>query len=160
MSVNKYRPHVFVLPEDDANNQVATGFQMGVDLPRQMQILEVAGGWAQVLDRFVSVHVQEMDRHTNRFMVLLIDFDGRAERLIEAQARIPHHLSGRVSVLGAQNNPEGLRSAGLGTYEEIGRMMATDCRDGTNRIWSHNLLQVNADELGRLRASVRPVLFS
>ena len=159
MSVNKYRPHVFVLPEDDANSQVATGFQLDVDAPRQMQILEEAGGWAQVLDRFVSVHVQEMNRHTNRFMVLLIDFDGRAERLIEAQARIPNHLSDRVFVLGAQNNPEALRNAGIGTYEEIGSKMAADCRNGTSIVWGHNLLQNNAAELGRLRANVRPLLF-
>jgi hypothetical protein len=26
MSVNRNRPHVFVLPEDDANLQLATGF--------------------------------------------------------------------------------------------------------------------------------------
>jgi hypothetical protein len=149
-----------VLPEDDANNQLATGFQLGVDVPRQMQVLEEAGGWAQVLDRFVLVHVQEMNRHANRFMVLLIDFDGKAQRLIEAQAKIPHHLSDRVFVLGAQNNPEGLRTAGLGTYEEIGFKMAADCRNAANTIWGHHLLQNNAAELGRLLATVRPILFS
>jgi hypothetical protein len=26
MSVNKYHPHVLVLPEDDANRQLANGF--------------------------------------------------------------------------------------------------------------------------------------
>jgi hypothetical protein len=92
-------------------------------------------------------------------MVLLIDFDGRAERLIEAQARIPNHLSDRVFVLGAQNNPEALRNAGIGTYEEIGSKMAADCRNGTSIVWGHNLLQNNAAELGQLRANVRPLLF-
>lgn len=26
MSVNKYKPHVFVIPEDDADRQIADGF--------------------------------------------------------------------------------------------------------------------------------------
>lgn len=161
MSVNKYRPHLFVLPEDDANSQLATGFQLEIDLPRQMQILEEVGGWAQVLDRFISVHVEEMNRHANRFMVLLIDFNGRPdERLHEVTARIPEHLNDRVFVLGVRNEPETLRSAGLGTYEAIGRAMAADCRNGTDTIWGHNLLKHNTAELGRLRAHVRPVLFA
>lgn len=28
MSVNKERPHVLILPEDDANRQLANGFQL------------------------------------------------------------------------------------------------------------------------------------
>ena len=40
MSVNKERPHVYVLPEDDANRQLAKGFQLQVDQnERQMQVL-------------------------------------------------------------------------------------------------------------------------
>jgi len=53
MSVNKYLPHVLVLPEDDANRQLANGFQLDVFLAtRRMQILEEAGGWQEVLNRF------------------------------------------------------------------------------------------------------------
>lgn len=44
MSVNLYEPHVFVIPEDDANRQLADGFHLEVDWSRQkqMQILRVA----------------------------------------------------------------------------------------------------------------------
>jgi len=71
MSVNKFLPHVFVLPEDDANRQLANGFhlQIASNLQRQMQVLPVAGGWVDVLNLFESEHVAEMDRWNRRFMV-------------------------------------------------------------------------------------------
>jgi hypothetical protein len=37
--------------------------------------------------------------------------------------------------------------------------MARDCRDDTDNIWRHELLQHNAGELARLRQRVRPILF-
>ncbi len=58
MSVNRELPHVMVLPEDDANRQLALGFHLQVDwrCKRQMQVLRVAGGWREVLDRFRVEH--------------------------------------------------------------------------------------------------------
>jgi hypothetical protein len=160
MSVNKHLPHVLVLPEDDANRQLATGFQLDPLLDtRRMQILEEAGGWREVLNRFQADHVPEMNRYHNRFMVLLIDFDGREERLNEARAAIPEHLRGRVFILGAWSQPEELRQ-NLGRYETIGLAMAKDCRDNAESTWGHNLLSHNAGELERLRIHVRPILFS
>ena len=38
-----------------------------------MQILDEAGGWQAVLNRFKTDHLPEMDRYASRFMVLLID---------------------------------------------------------------------------------------
>ncbi len=161
MSVNKHLPHVFVLPEDDANRQLANGFQLEIDFARQrrMFVLPVAGGWTAVLDQFLSDEVAGMDANTTRFMVLLIDFDGRNERLEDARRRIPERLRDRVFILGAWNEPEDLKSAGLGTYETIGSGLARDCRDGSNTIWEHDLLRHNAGEVARLRERVRPILF-
>lgn len=160
MSVNRQVPHVFVLPEDDANRQLANGFLLEHSLAtRRMQILEEAGGWQEVLNRFKEDHVPEMDRYPGRFMVLLIDFDGREDRLIAARAAIPNHLKERVFVLGAWSEPEELRHD-LGSYETIGLAMAKDCRDNTEETWRHRLLCHNAGELDQLRKRVRPVLFS
>src|SRR5271163_4021430 len=120
MSVNKHLPHVFVLPEDDANRQLANGFQRDPLLDtRRMQILEEAGGWREVLRRFQADHVPEMDRYAKRFMVLLSDFDRRDDRLEEARTVIPSRLRERVFVLGAWSQPEELRQ-NLGSYETIG----------------------------------------
>ena len=73
MSVNKHLPHVLVLPEDDANRQLANGFYLEIDRPRQMQVLPVAGGWNEVLNSFKRDHVAEMERRANRFVVLASD---------------------------------------------------------------------------------------
>lgn len=160
MSVNRDLEHVMVLPEDDANRQLANGFWEEVDWNRQrrMQVLAEAGGWTEVLNLFNSQHVKEMDRCPKRFMVLLIDFDSKEDRLNSAKATIPEHLADRVFVLGVWSYPEALRSD-LGSYEKIGSNIAKDCRKDTDTIWGHELLQHNASELDRLRKRVRPILF-
>ena len=160
MSVNKYLPHVFVLPEDDANRQLANGFLLDPSLLiRKIQVLPEVGGWTQVLEHFKSDHVVEMDRYPDRFMVLLINFDGDEGRLTKAKAAIPDGLTERVFILGALSKPEALRQANLGSYEDIGLAIAKDCREGTDTTSGHELLQHNEGELDRLRQHVRPILF-
>jgi hypothetical protein len=161
MSVNKHIRHLLILPEDDANRQIANGFHLGLDqsVQRKVQVLGVAEGWREVLSRFERDHVAEMERNPNRSMVLLIDFDDDAARLDTVRDKIPERLRERVFVLGAQSEPESLKRAGLGSYEKIGQAIARDCRDNTETILNHALLQHNAGELSRLRLHVRPILF-
>jgi len=159
MSVNKFQPHVYVLPEDDANRQLANGFFLDQCVrQRQLYVLEEAGGWNDVLERFCSIYAAEMDRVPDRFMVLLIDLDNRIERLDSAKGRIPEHLRERVFVLGVLTQPEDLKRD-LGSFETIGLALAKDCREETNTTWNHRLLCHNTDEVDRLRAQVRPILF-
>ncbi len=159
MSVNKYRPHVLVLPEDDANRQVANGFLLDRSLrTRNIQVLEEVGGWTQVLAGFNSDHILGMDRFPERRMVLLIDFDGNRNRLNDAKAAIPDRMKDRVFILGALTEPEDLK-VDLGTYETIGLAMAKDCREETDTVWGHDLLRHNESELDRLREHVGQILF-
>jgi hypothetical protein len=159
MSVNKALPHVFVLPEDDANRQLANGFQRDDALDtRRMQVLGVAGGWQKVVSCFNDEHVSQMDRYDKRFMVLLIDFDEQEGRLNYVLEQIPERLKERVFILGTWSKPERLRPS-LGSYEMIGSAMAKDCREGTDTTWANALLRHNACELERLRENVRPFLF-
>jgi hypothetical protein len=159
MSVNKNKPHVLVLPEDDADRQLANGFHMEVAMIRQMQVLPEVGGWRKVLDYFQSDHANYMRRYPQRYMVLLIDFDNEEDRLDTAKRFIPDDLKDRVFVLGALGEPEDLRSSGLGSPETIGKGLAKDCREETDEIWGHDLLRHNASELDRLRQHVRTILF-
>lgn len=161
MGVNKAKPHVFVLPEDDANRQLANGFLLEVDFARQrqMRVLPVADGWVAVLEHFLADHVREMESNAEQSMVLLIDFDQQQERLQDLKAKIPIPLADRVFIVGSFSEPEALKSAGLGSYEKIGRALARDCREETDTTWGHELLRHNAGELARLREHVRPILF-
>lgn len=157
MSANKHLPHVLVLPEDDADRQLANGFRLELDSnrQRQMQIDPVAGGWLAVLELFVSGYIPAMTRYPNRFIVLLVDFDRKDDRLDYAKTKIPDHLKDRVFILGVWSKPEDLRVQ----LEEIGSGLARDCRDETDTTWGHELLRHNASELARLREQVRPILF-
>jgi hypothetical protein len=160
MSVNRYQPHILVLPEDDANRQIANGFHLQVESvrQRQLQVLPVAGGWNQVVNRFHSEHIIEMERCLTRRMVLLLDCDGDQNRLANVRSMVPVHLADRVFVLGVLTEPELLKSD-LGSYEAIGSSLAADCREGTNNVWKHPLLQHNFDELDRMREHVVSILF-
>ncbi len=158
MSVNRYKPHLYVFPEDDANRQLANGFVLAA-ATSQIQILPEAGGWVRVRDSFASDHVNGMNRYPHRHMILLIDFDNDESRLQNVKKAIPIDMTGRVFVLGTISHPEKLRNAGLGAYESIGKALAAECRDGVRTIWTHELLRHNADELDRLQASVCKSLF-
>jgi hypothetical protein len=158
MSVNKHRPHIFVLPEDDANRQLVNGFLLEFQT-RQVQPLKEAGGWKKVLECFVSDQVRGMERYPNRLLVLVLDFDGKDDRLSMAMATIPEHLRDRVFILGAWTEAEDFE-ASLGSYETIGRAAARDCRHGTNMTWGHPLLCHNASQIARLRDLAQPILFS
>ena len=158
MSVNKHRPHLFILPEDRANSQLANGFWLEAGSIRGMLVLPEAGGWKEVLGRFKSDHLAGMSKYPDRLMILLIDFDGRDDRLNEAKHAIPDSLRERVFILGVWTEPEDLK-ADLGSYETIGRAIARDCRDGTITTWEHKLLLHNEIELNRLRDPVCRILF-
>jgi len=159
--MNKERPHVFVLPEDDANRQLANAFHLQVDWNRQrwMQVLPVAGGWKEVLRLFASDHISQMELRPSRFMILLIDLDNKPLRLAKALEEIPNHLRSRVFILGVLSEPERLRAALNKHLEHIGSDLADDCRSGIVGNWDHDLLKHNAPELERLRELLCPILF-
>ena len=97
-----------------------------------------------------------MEANPKSLMVLLIDFDGRKERLGEAKAVIPGQLIDRVFVLGVLTEPEDLDGS---SFEQIGRAMGEECREGGDAIWGHELLRHNAGEIDRLRERIWPILF-
>jgi hypothetical protein len=150
MGVNKAKPHVFVLPEDDANRQLANGFHLELAQIRQMQVLPVADGWTKVLEEFKAVHIGEMERDANRFMVLLIDFDGKPNRLDYAKGFIPARLADRVFILGVWTKPEHLK----GKLKETGAAAKGPLKLGTNRFFS----TTKARSLACARASDRSSL--
>lgn len=157
--INKYMPHLLVLPEDDANRQLANGFVLGVQHERRIQVLVEAGGWSVLLEKFLSEHVSAMRKYHERRMVLLLDFDERDNRLDQIKVQIPDDLRDRVFILGVQSEPEALKRAVLGSLEDIGSRLAAECREGKREVWAHDLLKRNASELDRLQQIVCGFLF-
>jgi len=160
MSVNKYAPHIVLLPEDDANRQIANGFLLGSNLnSRSVQILPPARGWLKVLNAFTKVHVPKMRQVPNRMVVLLIDFDRKEDRFTDVGKEIPEDVKDRVFVLGVLSEPEELKRDTGKSFEDIGKILAKDCSENTNELWKHDLLKHNETELERMILSVKPFLF-
>lgn len=150
MSVNKYLPHVVIIPEDDANRQISIGFALKC-VSKQLKTENSAGGWRRAVDYFLDEYAATMRMFTGRFVVLLIDCDGNPKRIADIRGMLPDDIANRVFVLGCLDEPERLRSAGLGTFEEIGMRIADDCREGVMGHWDHDFLRHNLAELNNLR---------
>lgn len=161
MSVNSYLPHLLVIPEDDANREIANGFALDSRVDgRRIQVLIPAGGWEKALNKLLGDHVQSMQTYPHRRIVLLIDFDGdAANRSIYVRQKIPAAIRDRVFILGVESEPEHLRAACKKKFEPIGEALAGECVEDKFVLWSHQLLKHNAAELTRLSADVKPFLF-
>jgi len=162
--IDRYQPHVLVLPEDDANRQIANGFKLNLEFKKSnsLRILPPAGGWVKVVEAFNNDQVNDVQKYGERRIILLIDFDNHfPERLDYIKSRIPDGISERVFVLGALSDPQELktRMARKG-LEEIGKSLAQDCSENTQRIWGYEMLRHNRSELDRLILSVKPILFT
>jgi hypothetical protein len=161
MRVNKYKPHVLVLPEDRANADMVNGFLLHPHLnERSIQVLPYAHGWLTVLEQFKADLAPKMRQYSQRGVILLIDFDREVGRLDRVMQDIPDDLRDRVFILGVLSEPEKLKRILGKSYEEIGEDLAMNCPDNPGELWQHDLLKHNQPELGRLTSFVKSFLFS
>jgi hypothetical protein len=160
MSVNSERPHVLVLPEDQANTEIANGFKLhpSVD-PRRIQVMKNLGGWTRVLDEFERVYVSKLNQNPNCHIVMLIDFDGKSDRRTHVDGHIPDGLRDRVFVVGVLSQPEKLKEDKNLGFEKIGWELAEDCPSQPDGTWNHDLLKHNAVELGRMWKTLGAIIF-
>jgi len=158
VSVNKYLDHVVVIPEDDADRQLANGFLLHLSLnSKSIDVRRSAGGWKKVLD----IDFLDLPSLPRRHLILLIDFDGCFERRKEYfDGQIPDQIRDRVYLIGCLHEPEILKKdCGMG-FEAIGESLAESCWKQENGLWDHAELVHNRGELERLMRNVRPILFS
>jgi hypothetical protein len=160
MRANKYRPHVLLIPEDDANRQFANGFLLhdAVDENR-VDIRSPAGGWTKVLEIFESEYLHLLRGSPYAHVIMLIDFDEVEDRILQFEHRIPQDVSSRVFVIGAKDEPETLKGQLKMGLEKIGFALAQDCFKGEFEVWNHSHLIHNRAELLRLVDVVKPILF-
>ncbi|WP_334848456.1 hypothetical protein [Nostoc sp.] len=150
-----------MLPEDDANRQIANGFILDLNLNRRtIQVLPEARGWQDAVEKFTNNYASTMRQYPDRMIALLIDFDEDKDRLSYVKQQIPDDLENRVFVLGVLSEPESLRRDINKNFEKIGEALAKDCSDNTNELWGHDLLIHNKTELERMISSVKPFLFN
>lgn len=152
---NKYEHHLLVIPEDEANRQILTGFNTHLDVnSRRIQIEPVAGGWKKALETFKNDHVIGMGKYKKRHVLIVIDFDGHPERLEMAKDYIPENLRERVFVLGCLSEPERIREVTGMTKEQLGEALAEGCVSGQGDVWSNEILAHNETELERMKRTI------
>ena len=161
MTMNRYAPHVYVIPEDDANRQLADGFVLHHQVNHtRIQIVAPAGGWPRVLETFLDEYVPKLRVYPSAYVVMLIDFDDQIEQRRERfENEIPSDLRSRVFVVGPQQDPEALKKSLKMSYEQIGESLANDCDAETSENWEHAQLRHNETERRRMVEIIKPILF-
>jgi hypothetical protein len=159
--MNKHQPHVYVIPEDDRDRQIADGFLLHDQVDtRRIQVMPPAGGWSYVLKTFQDEYVGHLRANPQGHVVLLIDFDGQySDRRAEFEQAIPADLKPRVFVVGPRQTPELLRRELGVSFEQIGLSLADDCHADTEIVWGHDQLKHNDADRQRLVQVVKPILF-
>lgn len=161
MSANKYKPHILVIPEDDADRKLAFGFSYHPAVAdRAIDVRVPAGGWSRVLEVFEEEYIPHLRNFQQAHAVLLIDFDEKGEsRRGLCEQRIPMDLKSRTFLIGTSDAPEDLKRELNLTLEQIGTALADDCgRDDLGR-WTHPHLVHNLAEVQRMKRTVHPILF-
>jgi hypothetical protein len=152
MSANKYEHHLLVIPEDEANRQIMTGFNTHLDVnSHRIQVEPVAGGWLEALEKFKHNHVPGMIRYEKRHVMILIDFDNRIDRIDQAKEYIPENLKERVFILGCLSELRG--ATGMGK-EALGEALADACIGGNEELWDNEILAHNRAEMERMKNSI------
>jgi hypothetical protein len=162
MTMNRYLPHVYVIPEDDANRQLASGFVLHHEVDdRRIQVMPPAGGWGDVLRTFQDEYIPKLKDYSHAHVVLLIDFDGDINaRRVTFEESIPVDIKARVFVIGSKDNPEALKGELRISFEKIGGKLAEDCGKGATDYWGHGQLKHNDTDQQRLVGAVKPFLFN
>src|SRR5271169_6092781 len=109
--MNKYAPHVYVIPEDDADRQIADGFVLHPQVDdRRIQVVPPAGGWSKVLKTFRDEYIPRLRDNQHTHVIMLIDFDDQVEtRKADFEKEIPEEFRTRVFVIGSKHTPETLK---------------------------------------------------
>lgn len=76
MSANKYKEHIYLIPEDDKDRQLAVGF-LGCEAVASRVVIPLppAGGWPKVLSLFEGVYIPILRNNQMAHVVMVIDFD-------------------------------------------------------------------------------------
>jgi hypothetical protein len=151
MSVNWYKPHIILVPEDEAIHRIAVEFRKAMIFQDvRWHVDEYKGGWIKVVESLAGeVQVQLSKPH--RIMIALIDFDGHPEaRRNYFFSELPESVHDRIFLFGLRGQAEDLkRSMGL-SLSEIGITINRACLEGDLSPWDNEQLAVNKSELERL----------
>jgi len=151
-----YPEEVIVIPEDPAIRDVVNGFLGEIDHQR-LHVEPPSGGWSKAFDKLMEIGARQ-----GRSIVVVIDEDvdpNRASKMPEGDHANVYVLTIRPKVESLRTE---LRKQGLikpNSLEEIGRVLAKDCREGTRYAWACKALAGNSERLAQMEEELKPILF-
>lgn len=162
MGVDKYRPHVLVLPEDSNFADIANGFKSRLGHPRQFRVEGFGGGKDGLLERVRNL-LPSLAEYNDRYLVLL--FDGDAQGMFASSySEFPEN---RVFCFCTRKESEDLRTEfrtknwlDPNRREEIGRLLADDCLSNSWVHWSCDQLAHCVDVRTTARQQLESILFN
>ena len=166
--MNKYKPNLQILCEDRINQDIARGFILGFyndfKNPASIEVCrELARGWCKAVNSLHEEWVQKLQDNENLFLLVLIDSDGKLNRILEIKSRLPKNLINRIFIIGCLNEPEELKKQAVSfikadnpkekqSNEAVGKILFKHCKDKfTNNLWNSCELEHNFDEIIRLK---------
>jgi hypothetical protein len=160
-AANDYKPHLLVIPEDKANQDIVNGFSLHLEVnERQFTVLPIAKGWSKGKERLSELCEKRLSKCKTAYALLIVDYDGDRDRGSKIKSSLPAEVKDRVFVIGILSEPERLKSSINQKYEDIGRLVAEGCREKSTDFWEQQeLLAHNLDEVQRLSKAVRNFFF-
>lgn len=163
MSVNLFLPHLIVIPEDNANREIANGFRLIIEKnDRQFLIKKLARGWPNGRNELVALSdsTGHLQKYKSSHAALIVDFDGKRERGSEIKQMVAEGVRDRVFVIGVLTEPEELRNVTRMKFEQLGSQIGEGCKGSSIGFWQHDLLVHNIEEIRRLSGAVRDIFFN
>lgn len=157
--VNKFKPHLFIVPEDDADRQIAVGFQMHLEANGRMQIVDVAGGWLKVVNVIKDEYVPLLNNNPNTHVLGIIDCDKDADRIAEQLKTFPAGIRNRIFLLGVNENPQEFKRSTKMHFAQIGEKLADECYKDELDLWNHEMLSYSSIEALRAKNALRELVF-
>lgn len=157
--MNKFKPHLFIVPEDDADRQIAVGFQMHLEAKGEMQIVDVARGWLKVVGVIKDEYVPLLKNNLNSHVLGIIDCDKDADRIAGQLENFPEDIRNRIFLLGVNENPQEFKRSAKMHFAEIGEKLADECYKDELDLWNHEMLSYSSSEALRAKDVLRELVF-
>lgn len=149
---NRYKWHIVVVPEDGATRQLGNGLSNAFpSIADRIKLLREAGGW---LNAMATIKDLELDKYSNRRVLLIIDLDQDNTRLgfIRSQPEISK-FNNRIFILGSFKAVEQLKPVGgSSNLENVGQRLGENCS-----CWNDSLLIACRDDACRLKAEIENI---
>lgn len=160
MSVNREKPYLIVLFEDDAYKDLFMGFEFSMQ--KQISQRPVCGGFDSVhllLTNEKSILLKELNKFPKAYVLALIDADSdnyphsQKGKIDTLKTAIDVKYQDRVFIIGSKIEAEDIKQViiGQGKWKTVSQKLEDSCKNDHCQLWQDDMLKHNLDEISRLK---------